>query len=139
MDAQMHRLRAVPVLVVDEDSVIRDPLRTLLQGAGCLVAVTASEAEALEYLRGAFTPHVVLLDFFLPLTARSALLHAAEHDDALRLHCYVLVTATTMSQMPEEEQGLIREICYEVLPKPLDALDLLAVVARAANDLPTNP
>ncbi|HEV8194372.1 MAG TPA: response regulator, partial [Ktedonobacterales bacterium] len=135
MDRFEGPFRPAPVLVVDEDAVIRDTLRTLLRSEGFVVAEATSEVDALEYLRGALMPHVVLLDFFLPLTNRGAVLHAAEHDDTLRQHCYLLVTATDTTGLSEEEQRLIRELCVQVIPKPVDAFAILKAVANAARQL----
>ncbi|HEV8189948.1 MAG TPA: response regulator [Ktedonobacterales bacterium] len=137
MNAQSPQL--VPVLIVDEDTVIRDTLSTFLSAAGCRVSAAVSEADALAYLHEALAPHVVLLDFFLPLAHRSTVLHAAAHDTTLQRPCYLVVTATDISGLPPEEQRLIREVCSEVVPKPSDAIAVLAAVARAAERLSAQP
>lgn len=127
---------ATPVLLVDEDPVICSTLSTLLQSAGYHVACVPSEADALEYLRGAMAPHVVLLAFFRSLLTCSGLLRQAQDDATLRQHCYLLVTDQDLERLPAEERHLMANICFDVLTKPLDAFEVIAAVTQAAAQLP---
>jgi CheY-like chemotaxis protein len=58
-------LRGIHVLVVDDNEDARALLRSILEYAGALVAVTGSAADALQYTRR-LLPDVVLCDIVMP-------------------------------------------------------------------------
>ncbi len=55
-----------PVLVVEDDSDLRDALEYLLQACGYSVVAAGDGDEALRRLRGGLRPCVILLDLLMP-------------------------------------------------------------------------
>jgi len=135
-DTPRPSLALSPVLIDDVDPVIRTALSTLLRDAGYPVACATNDVDALNYLRGAMVPHVVLLAFLLPVVTSSSLLRRAQDDATLQQHCYLVVTDKNLERLSEEDQRLIGDTCFEVLAHPLDASEVVAAVARAAAHLP---
>ncbi len=123
------------VLVVDDDEDIRESLRTLLEDVPYHVNTVASTAEALDYLRAASAPHVVLLDFLMPTGNAGALLRAMRHEATLRRHRYILIPASPVRIFPKEDQRLIAKLCTEVIQKPFEIDHLLKAVDHAAGQL----
>jgi len=54
------------ILVIDDDSASTDSLTDILTGEGYSVATARNGKEALELLRGAPNPRVIILDLFMP-------------------------------------------------------------------------
>jgi CheY-like chemotaxis protein len=131
----MNAQSAAPVLVVDDDEDIRETLRIVLEDAQYPVAEAASSAEALDYLRGARSPHVVLLDFLMPEENAGVLLRALRHEATLRRHRYILIPALPVRTFPKEDQRLIAKLCTEVVEKPFNVDNLLRAVDEAAAHL----
>jgi CheY-like chemotaxis protein len=128
----MNAQSAAPVLVVDDNEDIRETLRMVLEDAQYPVAEAASSAEALDYLLGASSPHVVLLDFQMPVENAGHLLRAVEKDASLRRHAYILIPALPVRTFPKADQRLIAKLCTEVVEKPFDVDKLLRAVDDAA-------
>ena len=57
----------IPVCIVEDDEDIRTTLRFLLEDAGYSIREAANGVVALELLRSASSPMVVLLDLMLPI------------------------------------------------------------------------
>jgi CheY-like chemotaxis protein len=131
----MNAQSAAPVLVVDDDEDIRETLRVLLEDAQYPVAEAASSAQALDYLRAASSPHVVLLDFLMPGENAGTLLRALQHDATLRRHRYILIPASPVTTFSKEDQRLIAKLCTEVVQKPFEVDNLLRAVDDAAAQL----
>jgi CheY-like chemotaxis protein len=55
------------ILLVEDDRDIRDGLREFLEGEGCAVETASNGREALDALRSAGRPCVILLDLFMPV------------------------------------------------------------------------
>jgi CheY-like chemotaxis protein len=56
-----------PVLIVEDDEDLRDMMAQLLTIEGFDAAAVSNGREALDYLRGAARPHVILLDLMMPV------------------------------------------------------------------------
>jgi CheY-like chemotaxis protein len=59
--------RHCPVLIVEDDSDLREMMAQLLTLEGFQSATVANGKEALKYLSGGDTPNVILLDLMMPV------------------------------------------------------------------------
>jgi CheY-like chemotaxis protein len=120
------------VLVVDDDRAIRETLRYVLEDEGYIVEEAPDGLAALELLRGANTPHVVLLDLMMPRLDGVGVLNAVAHDQRLNAHnAYVVITANRY-RLDSAANHLLADLGVPVVPKPFDMDALLAAVASAA-------
>lgn len=121
-----------PVLVVEDDAVIRQTLREILEDEGYVVYEAPDGRPALARLRESKESLVVLLDLNMPgMDGRKVLEAVAAHDALATRHAYVLLTANGPT-LPLSLAQLLTLLHVPVLPKPFDLDDLLAAVARAA-------
>lgn len=110
------------ILVVDDESAIRDSLALVLSDEGYAVLTARNGQEALACLAQQ-RPAVVLLDLQMPVMTGWEVL------DTLRVHAptvpVVVMTAGTTARAEAVRHG-----AAGYLPKPFDLDDLLGVVAR---------
>ena len=92
-----------PILAVDDSQPIRDMIVTMLAPRGYRVATAANGREALQRLRAAISPHVVLLDIVMPLLDGLGLCQEIEQDEHLRLagHKIILMSSTVRLSAPD--------------------------------------
>ena len=122
------------VLIVDDDEEIRVSLRLLLEDAGYRVAEAIHGGEALTLLRRRSERRVVLLDHLMPVLDGTGVLRTLQAEPALaQQHTFVLITA--LPQLPLPTQDLSALLGVPVLKKPLNADQLLALVAQQAKGL----
>lgn len=91
------------VLVVDDDSAVRESLAEILDAKGYSVLQAENGQKALDDLRE--TPHfprVVLLDLAMPVMDGCGFLEHRAHDPILREIPVVVVSGDTQSNMPLE-------------------------------------
>ncbi len=69
MEAHTRHLERVdhPILIVDDDPVIRESMQGLLELEGYPVAVASDGEEALQQLRLGLDPSLILLDISMPV------------------------------------------------------------------------
>jgi CheY-like chemotaxis protein len=121
------------VLVVDDDSDLRETMRRLLEEMGGHSVVEAEDGiGALEVLRASEDRLVVLLDQRLPRMDASGVLERVAADDELATrHVYILLTASSQlgaAPTPLGKRGLV----IPLIAKPFDIETLLDAVALAA-------
>ncbi len=109
------------ILLVEDDSLLREAFRMLLQEAGYDVREAASAAEALAAVENAL-PDLVLLDLGLPdrpglEVARELTTREATRD--------IPVVALTGRSGAEERRRCIEAGCTDFLPKPVEPFELL--------------
>jgi CheY-like chemotaxis protein len=123
------------VLIADDEEPLRQAIRALLEDEGFSVREAQNGAEALDILRAADEPMVVMLDWMMPLVDGAAVLRAAA-DDPVRLgrHAYILVTALP-SERHAELAELLGALAATLLPKPFDITELMDAVERAEQHL----
>lgn len=126
------------VLVVDDDTDIRGTLRMALEDEGYIVHEAEDGVIAIDALRESPRPLIVLLDLMMPRLDGEGVLRAATHDDRLRRHMYLMVTAKYQS-LPTSLRALLAELDVSVMPKPVDLDDLFDAVAEAGRHLPPLP
>ncbi|MBI3079792.1 MAG: response regulator, partial [candidate division NC10 bacterium] len=115
-----------PVLVVDDERLMRDLCAEVLTGAGFTVRTAKDAPEGLARL--AEEPAaVLLLDVMLPnMSGLEALRVVGERFPLMPV---VMITAYTSQQSAIEA---LKAGAYDYLPKPFQGEDLIRAVARAA-------
>jgi DNA-binding response OmpR family regulator len=137
----LHRSAAVQttdhkptVLVVDDDPMMRDTLRQLLNDAGYAVLTAEDGAAALGALdRSETWPDLVLLDMRMPFMDGPTFFECLRSRPESRRTPVVIVSGTLRSTVRGEVQGIT------IVKKPFDASKLLdivdAMVHRPAEDI----
>lgn len=108
------------VLVVDDNDAMRENLAEALELEGYAVVVAADGASALARLRDEPTPHVVLLDLYMPGMDGRELLARIREDP--RLAGVRVVMTTGLSGSRAEADAL--------LMKPFGVKELLAALRK---------
>jgi CheY-like chemotaxis protein len=122
--------RITSILVVDDDTAIRETLRDVLGDFGYTVIESQDGLHALEYLRIAPNPLIVLLDLMMPRLDGSALLGAVAGDPRrLQRHRYILMTAGQQT-LSLAFANLLTNLSVQVVKKPFDVEHLLHVIDR---------
>ena len=126
-------MNAPQVLVVDDESVIRDPLRWLLEDAGYVVHEASNGMVAVDLLTTSATPLVVLLDLKMPAMSGYEFLRLLAGKPTWATgHAFIVVTAVSGPNGPAELMPLLEHLSITVVPKPFNVEDILAAVASAA-------
>lgn len=112
-----------PVLIVDDDTAIREALRSLLEGEGFWVEEAENGQAALERLRKGHPPAVVLLDLMMPVMNGGQFLRAVKHDPRT-----VAIPVVVMTAWRGGRSGLTGVAPDGYLSKPLDVPALLSTV-----------
>jgi PAS domain S-box-containing protein len=116
------------VLVVDDDADTRDFLAYALGGAGMKVTVAATAVEALRAV--ASEPcQVVVSDLSMPAEDGYALIRELRLLDAITGHRRPAVALTAHAR-PDDRRRALEAGFDAYLVKPVDAKDLIAVIAR---------
>ncbi len=116
--------RNAHVLVVDDDPMIQQLLRSRLEEDGMHVVVAGDGAEALAMMR-ADRPDVVILDIRLPKLDGWSVLSSIKTDESLR-HLPVVILSV------EEERGKGFSLgAFEYLVKPVEPDRLVSVITSA--------
>ena len=122
------------VLIVDDDSAIRASVRAALEDEQHSVLEARDGAGALELLRGAESPLVVLLDLMMPgVSGFDMLSQIAQDRELAGRHAYVVFTANVES-LPVV-QALRSTIVVGGIAKPFDIEALLSAIEQAEASL----
>jgi CheY-like chemotaxis protein len=119
------------VLVVDDDESVREAARVVLEDEGYTVDEAPDGASALDMLRVAEDPMVVLLDIRMPHLSGIDVLTLIGGDARLTRHSFVIWAASRVP-LPAE---VLTTLAVPVVPKPFNLDELLAGVAKAAERL----
>jgi CheY-like chemotaxis protein len=124
------------VLIVDDDTAIRETMRFVLEDAGHEVEEAGDGLAALDLLRSAEQSTVVLLDLMMPKLDGAGVLGAVAGDRALAVrHRYALITATHQT-LSLAFVNLLTSLSVPVVRKPFDIdvlLDLVHEMSKQAN------
>ena len=92
-----------PVLAVDDSAPIREMILAVLGSRGFHIVTAGDGREALERLRAAAEPYVVLLDIVMPLMDGLELCAEIEQDETLRAagHQIILMSNTVRLSGPD--------------------------------------
>lgn len=107
------------VLVVDDDEAVRTVVSQVLGNAGFDVACASDGREALEQLRDAAPPDLMLLDLMMPYIDGWVVLAALREEGREDLPIVVLTSFDSRDGLPAR---------IPVLHKPVDSLVLLEMV-----------
>ena len=119
------------ILIVDDDSAIRDTLREALEDEGYEVAEAADGIAGLERLRASQENMVVLLDQLMPKLDGVGVLRAVQNDPLLtQRHTYILLTARSRMSTPATD--IATALGVPIIRKPFDLETLLQAIAQAA-------
>ena len=113
------------ILVVDDDYDIRDTMTEILSDHGYAVASAANGQDAIEWLRANGKPHLVLLDWMMPVCDGPCFLRRQLADPALSSIPVVIVTAAPIERVANDAPDV--EAC---LRKPVDVRTMLALIQR---------
>jgi CheY-like chemotaxis protein len=121
---------AVRVLVVDDDPLIRDVLRTILDLEGVAVTTAAGGEEALGVLAGHPVPDVVVLDVMMPGIDGLEVCRRTKADPRTAGVPIILLTAR---DRPVDRTAGADAGCDEYLTKPFSPLALIERITRIAD------
>jgi two-component system chemotaxis sensor kinase CheA len=127
------------VLVVDDDPHIRGLLGEILEVEGYAVAQAADGLEALDALRAAAEPVVVLLDLMMPRLSGEGVLAAVAAGSDLARHRYVLMTTVGDPNHSPRLQRLLAASDADVLYLPFDIDVMLERIAQATRRSHADP
>ena len=128
--ATLQRIAAPPcrMLVVDDDPLVVDLVRQMLEGEDCEIEAAADGEEALAALARR-RPDVVLLDLLMPRLDGFGVIDQLEQNPALRGLPVIVLTAKALD--PEERALLQRRVMTVIEKRGLDRAALLTEVRRA--------
>jgi CheY-like chemotaxis protein len=115
------------VLIVEDDPVARELLRTFLQAAGYAVVCAENGREALERLREGERPVVIFLDLKMPVMSGWQFREEQRRDPRLSA---IPVVVFSGGDDGDSAAAALGAAAY--LPKPIDPEQLLAAVYRLA-------
>ena len=119
----------VDVLVVDDESTLRNTCRAFLEGFGYNVTAVERAEDAVALLkRRSF--HICLLDLYMPQMSGLELLHIARD-----LHPDSRVVMMTGNPSVETSDEALRAGAFDYIPKPFSATHLEILVDRAVQSL----
>jgi CheY-like chemotaxis protein len=122
------------VLIVDDDAAIRASVRAALEDEQHTVLEARDGAGALELLRGAESPLVVLVDLLMPgVSGFDMLSQIAQDWELADRHAYVVFTANVES-LPVV-QALRSKIVGGGIAKPFDIEALQSAIEQAEASL----
>jgi CheY-like chemotaxis protein len=115
----MTMATAKSVLIVEDETELRDSLRELMEEEGYEVLVAADGREALEQLASA-RPSVVILDLIMPVMSGNELYDAMQADPSLAT-IPIIISTSDPSRSPSG---------VPVMKKPVNIRRLIALVAQ---------
>src|SRR5689334_4918691 len=92
-----------PILAVDDSAPIREMIATILTSRGYRVATANDGREALQRLKAAAEPYVVLLDVVMPLLDGVGLCHEIERDGELRRAGHKIVLMSSAMRLSDPD------------------------------------
>lgn len=120
-----------PVLIVEDDTDIREALQTYLELQGFDVRTASHGKEALEHLQRQPRPALILLDMSMPVMDGHRLLTTRKAQEALRAVPVVIISAG-MAAMSARDRALYAAT-YDVaafLKKPADPQSVVEAIER---------
>jgi signal transduction histidine kinase/ActR/RegA family two-component response regulator len=126
-----RRLDELRVLIVDDEPQARELFAAIVENAGADVRVAASVDEAMAIVRS-WSPQVVLSDIEMPGKDGYAFMEGFDDD---RRHQTVAIAVTAHSR-PEDRLRALEVGFQWHVPKPVEPLELVAVIASLAERVP---
>ena len=113
------------VLLVDDDSDVRETMSFVLESAGYCVCTAANGLEALEHLRAEEVPCLILLDLMMPVMNGWQFRAEQRRDPKVATIPLIVVTGAGQAAQKAESLG-----AAGVLEKPVELAALLSTVQR---------
>jgi CheY-like chemotaxis protein len=130
--APQAAINATHVLIVDDDTDIRETLRVTLEDVGYTVHEAPDGLSAMDQLLRSPSPLVVVLDLMMPRMTGSEILELFANDAVwARRHAFIVLTAAAGRSGVPQLQPLLQQLASPLLPKPYD-MDALLEAIRAA-------
>lgn len=120
-----------PLLVVDDDPLVRKVLVSTLERWGCSAVEAADGMEALEWLRANPAPSLILLDLHMPKMNGWVFCYWQQNDPLL-----AQIPIVVMSGQTEPEPAAEFLKARDHLRKPVEIERLEALVRRYCSDAP---
>jgi CheY-like chemotaxis protein len=114
------------ILVVDDNSDIRENVCLVLKAGGYQTAEAANGQEAIDWLHSEAAPSVILLDLTMPVMDGYQFLTAKEADPVLVGLPVVVISALNCSHL------VLAHRVFECLRKPFSPTALFDVVERSS-------
>jgi CheY-like chemotaxis protein len=121
---------AYSILIIDDDADTRSLLGAFLTDHGFVVYAARNGRHALQILERIPTPHLMLLDYTMPIMNGTQFLTAKRRDPRLQA-----IPVIVMSAWTREWTGTRLDV-LDVLSKPVDLPRLLELVTRVTESLP---
>lgn len=122
---------ATKVCLIEDDTGIRETVRSLLLDEGYEVVEAANGLEGKHILEESLDRLIVILDYRLPALDGCDLLEIVAQDDTLReRHTFIMMSASP-AQTVEDCGDAIDELDVPLVPKPFDIDDLVDAVHEA--------
>ncbi len=118
-------MRSAPILIVDDDTDLREVLGELLSDEGYPTQLCPNGRAALELLRGGVRPRLILLDLMMPEMDGWAFRQAQLQDAELRG-----IPVVVMSASRRVDDAVLGGA--EILHKPIGLDEILGAVERNA-------
>ncbi|MFH0901209.1 MAG: response regulator [Pseudomonadota bacterium] len=114
-----------PILVVDDDSDIREALCQVLQDEGHHVVAAANGKEAFDHLRSSLRPRLILLDLMMPIMNGWEFRTEQLRDEALASIPVVIISADREARKKAVSIG-----AAGFLQKPIQLESLLSIIEK---------
>ena len=114
-----------PILIVDDDQGVRGVLAQILEDEGHAVRTATNGLDALEKLRGAVTPCVILLDLMMPVMNGWEFMTQRQEEREIAAIPVVVISADQGARAKAEAIGAV-----DCLEKPIDLNRLIDTVDR---------
>jgi len=125
------------VLIVDDDREIRETVVLALEDVGYTVSQASDGQAAISYLQQTDTPHVVILDSFMPIMNGEEFLQTVLHDLHMKTH-HTFIYMTARVQRPDSTMAeMLTTHGIPLISKPFDLDMLLDTVATSVQHLAT--
>ncbi len=118
-----------PILAVDDSAPIREMILAVLSGRGLRVVTAADGREALERLRAAAEPYIVLLDIVMPVMDGLQLCAEIEKDAAVQRAGHQIILMSSTVRLNDRQSPVVSAY----LNKPFTRQQLIEVVTSAQN------
>ncbi|MFN2483909.1 MAG: response regulator [Candidatus Limnocylindria bacterium] len=114
-----------PVLIIDDDHGVRGVLAQILEDEGHAVRTATNGLDALEKLRGALKPCVILLDLMMPVMNGWEFMSQRQEEREIAAIPVVVISADQGARAKAEAIGAV-----DCLEKPIDLNRLIDTVDR---------
>jgi CheY-like chemotaxis protein len=115
------------VLVVEDDTDVREALVLLLEQEGIGALGATNGRDALDRIEEGFRPQLILLDLMMPVMDGERFLHVRMRDERLQSIPVVVVTALQRMRVDPAELRV-----DAIIPKPVDPSRVIATVRHYA-------